>query len=77
MEMVKKAHLKPSAPDKNPTIGGPIKNPKKPMEDTDANAILAWPGSADLPILPYIVGITEDTPNPTNINPIVLVIIVG
>ena len=41
MEMVKKAHLKPSAPDKNPTIGGPIKNPKKPIEDTDANAILA------------------------------------
>ena len=50
--MVKNAHLKPSAPDKNPTIGGPIKNPKKPMEDTDASAILACPGSADLPTLP-------------------------
>ena len=75
--MVKNAHLNPRAPDKNPTIGGPIKNPKNPMEDTEASAILACPGSADLPTLPYIVGITEDTPNPTNINPIVLVIIVG
>lgn len=75
--MVKNAHLNPSAPDKNPTIGGPIKNPKKPIEDTEASAILAWPGSADLPTLPYIVGITEDTPNPTNMNPIVLVMIVG
>ena len=52
MEMVKNAHLKPRAPDKNPTIGGPIKNPKKPIEETDANAILACPGSADFPTLP-------------------------
>ena len=73
MEIVKKAHLKPSAPDKNPTMGGPIRNPKKPIEETEANAILAWPGAADLPTLPYMVGITEETPNPTNINPRVLV----
>ncbi len=48
-EMVKKAHLNPSAPDKNPTIGGPIKNPKNPIEETEAKAILACPGSADFP----------------------------
>ena len=52
MEMDKNAHLNPNAPDRKPTIGGPIKNPKNPIEDTEANAILACPGSADFPTLP-------------------------
>ena len=38
--------------DKNPMMGGPIKKPKNPTEETDANAILTWLGSVVLPMVP-------------------------
>ena len=53
-------------------MGGPIRNPKKPIEETEASAILTLLGSVVLPTVPYMVGITEETPKPTNINPIEL-----
>ena len=49
---VKNAHLKPMAWDKNPMMGGPIKKPKNPTEETEANAILTWLGSVVLPMVP-------------------------
>jgi len=51
-DTVKKAHRKPMAWDKNPMMGGPIKKPKNPIEETEASAILACPGAALLPIVP-------------------------
>ena len=75
--IVRNAHLNPMACDKNPMIGGPIKNPKNPILETEAKSILALPVAALRPTVPYIVGITDDTPNPTNINPILLTIICG
>ena len=58
-------------------MGGPIKNPKNPIEETEASAILTLLGSVVLPTVPYMVGITEETPKPTNINPIELTIKCG
>lgn len=60
----------------NPIKGGPIKNPRKPMVDTAANAT---PGDIvfDLPAALYTKGTTDETPNPTKKNPIVAGIIVG
>ena len=51
-ETVKNAHLKPMAWDKKPMMGGPIKKPKNPIEETEAKAILACPGAALLPTDP-------------------------
>ena len=48
----KNAQRSPIACDKNPMMGGPIKKPKKPTDETEASAILAWPGAADFPTLP-------------------------
>jgi len=59
-----------------PIIGGPIKKPKKLIEDTIASAT---PGSIffDLPARLYTIGTTDDTPIPTNKNPSVAVTIFG
>jgi len=59
-----------------PIIGGPNKNPKKPIEETEA---IATPGNIvfDFPARLYIMGTTDETPNPTNKNPIVAVMICG
>jgi hypothetical protein len=51
-DTVKNAHRKPMAWDKNPMMGGPIKKPKNPIEETEASAILACPGAALLPTNP-------------------------
>ena len=37
----KNAPLNPMASDKKPIMGGPIKKPKNPIEETEASAILA------------------------------------
>ena len=59
-----------------PIIGGPIKKPKKLIEDTIASAT---PGSIffDLPARLYTIGTTDDTPIPTNKKPIVAITIFG
>lgn len=51
-ETVKNAHLKPMDWDKKPMMGGPIKKPKNPIEETEAKAILACSGAALLPTDP-------------------------
>lgn len=63
---------KPDIPASTPTSGGPIRNPKKLMVDTDARAM---PGDSifDLPAALYTRGTIEDTPIPTNKNPKVAV----
>ena len=47
MAIAKNAQRIPNASDKNPMMGGPIKKPKKPTEDTEANAVLACPCAAN------------------------------
>ena len=51
-----------------PITGGPNKNPRKPIVETAASAT---PGDMvfDLPAAPYTKGTTEETPIPTNKNP--------
>ena len=63
-----KDNRKLDIPASTPISGGPIKNPKKLMVDTDARAM---PGDNifDLPAALYTRGTTEDTPTPTNKNP--------
>src|SRR3954469_10071259 len=53
-----------------PIVGGPNKKPKKPMVET---AAIATPADIVLlfPATPYISGTIEETPKPTNRNPIV------
>ena len=60
----------------NPINGGPNRNPRNPIEETAVNA---RPGESDvdLPAVLYTKGTTEDTPNPTNKNPIVAEMSVG
>ncbi len=58
--------------DRNPIIGGPIKNPRKPMVETEASAVLAGM-VVDFPANPYTIGTTDDTPKPTRKNPAVAV----
>ena len=69
-------HLKLNAAEINPIIGGPIRKPKKPIDDTAARAT---PGDIvlDFPASPYTKGTTDDTPIPTNKKPMVAVIIFG
>ena len=51
-----------------PITGGPIKNPKKPSEET---AVMAVPGDnvLDLPAALYTSGTTEETPSPIKKKP--------
>ena len=51
-----------------PIKGGPMKKPRKPIDDTDA---MATPGGTDvdLPAKLYTMGTTDDTPKPTSIKP--------
>lgn len=53
-----------------PMVGGPNKNPKNPIVDT---AAIATPGDMVLllPAIPYISGTIDETPKPTNKNPMV------
>ena len=63
-----KDHLKLLYSAMVPISGGPNKNPIKPIVEMDASAI---PGDMvfDLPAALYTSGTTEETPRPTNINP--------
>ncbi len=63
-----KEALKLSACATKPIKGGPMKNPRKPIDDTDA---MATPGGTvvDLPARLYTMGTTDDTPKPTSIKP--------
>src|SRR5665647_63975 len=56
----------------NPIMGGPIKNPRKPMVDTAAKAVLAE-RVVERPANPYTMGTTEETPKPTRKKPAVAV----
>src|SRR5664279_757836 len=60
----------------NPIKGGPNKNPRYPIVDT---AAIATPGDItfDLPAALYIIGTTEETPAPTNRNPMIAVMNCG
>src|SRR3954471_12917229 len=59
-----------------PITGGPIKKPRKLIDDTAANAT---PGVIffDLPARLYTIGTTDDTPIPTSKNPTVAAMILG
>ena len=56
----------------NPMMGGPIRNRRKPIEETDASAT---PGSIffDLPARLYAIGTTDEVPMPTMRKPSVAV----
>ena len=71
-----KDHCNPKASAIKPIMGGPTKNPRNPILDTAAKAI---PGDSlvDLPAWLYSNGTTDETPNPTNRNPIVAMIKLG
>lgn len=62
-------NLKPENPAIIPIIGGPIKNPKKLIVDTEANAL---PGDVlvDFPAALYTIGTIDETPAPTSKKPI-------
>ncbi len=72
MAMSANDHLKLIACATNPISGGPIKNPKNPMVETVASAVLA-DMVFERPAIPYTIGTTDDTPNPTRKKPVVAV----
>lgn len=64
------------APATKPINGGPTRKPRKPIVETAASAT---PGDMvfDLPAALYTSGTTDETPNPTNKNPMIAVHNVG
>ena len=56
----------------NPISGGPNKKPRKLMLETAANAN-SGDIVFDLPAIPYTIGTTQDTPTPTNKQPVTAV----
>lgn len=56
----------------NPMMGGPAKKPRKPIVETAASANCG-DMFEDLPASPYTIGTTQDTPAPTNKQPIAAV----
>ena len=67
--MAKKEILKLVASAMKPMMGGPIRKPKNPNDDT---AVSAMPGESvfDFPAALYTMGTTDDTPAPIKKNPI-------
>lgn len=59
-----------------PITGGPIKNPRKLMVETDARAALG-DILVDFPARLKTIGTTDDTPKPTIKKPMVAVAILG
>ena len=51
-----------------PIMGGPIRNPIKPILETVANAT-EGANFFEFPAALYTTGITEETPKPTSIKP--------
>jgi hypothetical protein len=70
IEMARNDTLRLVASAIKPIMGGPIKSPINPMDDT---AVSAVPGESDFdfPAALYTIGTTEETPIPIKKNPTV------
>jgi len=66
----KKEYCSPVASATNPMIGGPSKNPKYPIPETVAMAMLLGTRST-FPAVLYVSGIMLLTPKPVSIHPII------